>query len=181
MTWMICACLGLKEQECTTYHPIEGRWLLEVSKPDRVAFLQGLNDGDGWASTRDQSLGNAYAPNIRFVRDLLLTLGIDSASDGTRVRIRSQAGITRAAQIPFFRHATERQRNANKLAEMVSVRQQQVPGTASPKIAEAILTLRAKGLSYSEIAEQLFDKFGVSFDHSYVVRRIKKQTDSEST
>jgi transcriptional regulator with XRE-family HTH domain len=181
MTWVICTCLGLKEHQRTTYHPLEGRWLLEVPKPDRVAFLQGLNDGDGWASTRDQSLGNACAPNIRFVRDLLLTLGINSASDGARVRIRSQAGITRATQIPFFRHALERQRNANKLAEMVSVRQQQMPGTTSPKIAETILTLRAKGLSYSEIAEQLFDKFGVSFDHSHVMRRMKRRTDSEST
>ena len=68
----------------------------------RIKFVQGLNDGDGWASVKDQTIGNACEPNIAFVKQLFLTFNIESTDDGRRVRIHKQDSLIRAAQLPFF-------------------------------------------------------------------------------
>jgi len=176
ITWIIRTCLGLQEHEHTTYDAIKADWILNAPRDVRRAFLQGLNDGDGWASVKDQCIGNACEPNIQFVKALLSTFGIEATDDKQRVRIRSQDGIIRAAEIPFFRHATERQRNAEKIAEMMRVRQGQEPGLTSPELVNAMVEMRKKGLSYGEIAEYIYDRFGVSFDHSVVAQRIKSRS-----
>lgn len=178
ITWVTRACLGLQENECTTYHAIKASWLLGASGKARTAFLQGLNDGDGWASTKDQCIGNACGPNICFLKDLLSTFNIDATDDGLRVRIRSQVGIVRAAELPFFRHAADRQTDAEKLADMMRTRQQQVSGILSREIVDVMAKLRDKGLSYGAIAEEIYDQFSISLDHRVVAQRIRsrKQT-----
>jgi len=54
------------------------------------------------------------------------------------------------------------------------IRRQQRPGITSPEMVEEMVKLRDKGLSYGEIAEHIYDKYGVSLDNSAIMRRIKK-------
>jgi hypothetical protein len=180
ITWITCTCLGLREDERTTFDSIKANWLLEAPVDARIAFLQGLNDGDGWASIKTQCVGNACAPNIPFVKALLSTFGINATDDGRRVRICSQDGIIRASELPFFRHATGRQENATKLAQMMHIRQRQYPGITSHKMTETIERFRSQGLSYGEIATHIFDRFGVSLDHQAVMRRIRRERTEEA-
>jgi transposase-like protein len=177
ITWITRTCLGLQEHECTTYYPVKADWILKAPSNLRKAFLQGLNDGDGYATIKGQSIGNACGPNVSFVKALLKTFNIQCTDDGQRVRIHSQEGIVRAAELPFFRYATGRQRNADKLADMMHARQQQrSTNMDSLEILEVMVQLRKEGLSYGEVAERLFDQFGVSLDHSTVALRINRRS-----
>jgi hypothetical protein len=174
VNWIQRSCLGLKAHERTTYHSIKANWMLEAPADIRRRFLQGLNDGDGWASVKDQCLGNACQPNIPFIKQLLKTFQILTTDDGMRVRIRQQESIILAARLPFFLHAIERQQNAEKLAEMMRVRRDENPEFIPEEVICETQKLHRQGKPLGEIAQELFDKYNVSYDPrriSYVLRR----------
>jgi hypothetical protein len=173
ITWILQSALGLKSDERTTYHPIKANWILEAPRNLRIAFFQGLNDGDGWSSVKDQCFGNACKPNIEFVKKLLLTFGIDSTDDKQRVRVRSQKGLITIAELPAFRHAYARLQNATKIAEMMRVRQKQKSDTFSPELIDEIMKLHREGYSNGSIAEIIFDKHQISLGRRTVARRIQ--------
>lgn len=174
LTWISQSCLGLKPHERTTYHPIKANWLLTSPREFRLKFLQGLNDGDGSASIKDQTLSNTCGPNIPFVRQLLQTFKIGSSKDSQRIKITRQECIMLAAKLPFFLHATERQRNADKLAEMMRIRREENPRFIPKEVIAEVHRLKRQGLSNGTIAEQVFDKFRVSYDKrriDYILRK----------
>ncbi|MFX1581281.1 MAG: hypothetical protein ACFFCJ_03575, partial [Promethearchaeota archaeon] len=173
-TWILMCCLGLQKGQCTTYHAVHMRWILQAPDELRKAYLQGMSDGDGWASVRDQCIGIYSGPNVNLVKDLLKFHDIESADDGQRVRIRTQEGVIKAAKFPLFRFATSRQKTAEKVAQMMETRQKQEIAITLPEIVKEMKQLRAKGYSYGKIAEHIFDKYGISYDHSAVIRLLKK-------
>jgi hypothetical protein len=173
LTWILQTVLGLQPRERTTYDPIKVKWLLDAPKDQRIAFLQGLNDGDGCASVLDQRISNTCGPNISMVQELLATFDISSTHDEFRVRISTLEGLIRAAKLPFFRHATDRQANAEKLAKMAQVRLTQQPGISSPEMLDRMIELKDRGFSNGKIAEIVFDEMGISFNPSTVRRRLK--------
>ncbi|MFX0168919.1 MAG: LAGLIDADG family homing endonuclease [Candidatus Hodarchaeota archaeon] len=173
ITWIIQSVLGLKPGERTTYQPIEANWFLEAPEAQRIAFLQGLNDGDGCASVLDQRLSNTCGPNIPFVQELLATFNIPSTHDKFRVRISSLKGLIRAAKLPFFRHATDRQTNAEKITKMAQVRLIQQPGVSSPEMLDRMIELKDQHFSNGQIAEIIFDEMGISFNPSTIRRRLE--------
>lgn len=173
LTWIIQAVLGLQPYQRTTYHAIQANWILNAPNELKIAFLQGLNDGDGCASVKDQCLSNTCGPNISLVQKLLASFDITSSHDEYRVRIYSLNGIIQATDLPFFRHATKRQSNARKLAQMAKIRQHQPHGINSPEILDRMIELHDMGCSMGRIAEILFDEFNVSFDSSTVRRRLE--------
>lgn len=177
LTWMQKICLGLETHERTTYHPLRANWILVIPPKVRKRFLQGLNDGDGWASIKDQVLGNACQPNIQFYQDLLKTWGIESRHDTLRVKISRQESIIRATTIPFFFHAVDRQKEAEKLAEMIRVRREENPQFIPKKVIERAFQLYLEGKSHGKIAEIIFDEYGVSYDPRRIEYILRKDLD----
>jgi hypothetical protein len=175
ITWILLSCLGLERGQRTTYHAIQMEWILQAPDHFRRAFLQGLSDGDGWASVRDQCIGIYSGPNVNLVKNLLRLHDIEASDDGQRVKIRTQKGVIRAAKFPLFRYATSRQITATKVAEMMQTRQKQDIAIIDPEIVKEMKQLRAKGYSYGKIAEHIFDNYGISYDHSAVIRRLRKK------
>jgi hypothetical protein len=137
-------------------------------------LLQGFADGDGWASVRDQCIGIYAGPNILLIQDLLQTFQIQSSDDGQRVRIYSHNGILKATALPLFRFATTRLETAKKVAEMIESRKSQDAATTFPHIVEEMQKLRDRGYSYGRIAVVIYEKYGISYDHKAVMRRLKK-------
>ena len=174
ITWILMSCLALQKGQRTTYHAVRMEWMLQAPDELRKAFLQGMSDGDGWASVRDQCIGIYSGPNVNLVKDILKLHDIESKDDGQRVKIRTQEGVIRAAKFPLFRFATSRLNTAKKVAEMMETRQKQEITITNPEIVKEMKQLRAKGYSYGKIAEHIYDKYGISYDHSAVIRRLKK-------
>jgi hypothetical protein len=176
LQWIDKTCLGLESDQRTTYTAIKAKWLISAPKSIRIKFLQGLNDGDGWASTKDQALGNACEPNIPFIKELLKSLGIHSTEDGRRIRIKRQKSVLLAVKLPYFLHAAERQKSAEKLAKMIRARRETNPEFIPQRVINEVHRLDTKGLSKGIIAELIFDKFGFSYDKRRILYILKKQS-----
>jgi len=178
LAWMKRSCLGLQVGENTTHHPIRAGWLLRAPCNVRLLFLQGLNDGDGCASVKAQCLSNACQPNVEFVKRLLATFQIESTDDGSCVRITKRDSIIRAAELPFFLHATERQTRAKKLASMMRARNNRKRDPPQEAVT-TMIGLRNQGESLGAIAEAVYDKYGLSYSEksiSYHLRRMSHNT-----
>jgi len=100
LLWMVRSCLGLQSHECTTNDAIKTDWILTAPEEIRIKFLQGLNDGDGFAIVKVQRMGNACGQNIPFVKKLLKTFNIESGKDGISILIRRQKSISRQQSFP---------------------------------------------------------------------------------
>ena len=173
LTWIILTVLGLQPHQRTTYHPINANWILNTPDDLRIAFLQGLADGDGWADTRSQYIGIYAGPNISLIQELLTSFQIRSSIDRKRVRFRRQKSVIIAAGLPLFRFATSRKENAEKIAEMMQARKKKKERFIPPEISKLILQLHTHKKSSGFIAEYIYDQFGISYDRSSISYHIQ--------
>lgn len=177
VTWMMKSCLGLKNGERTSFNPIRADWILKAPKKIRLKFLQGLNDGDGSACAKNMRLSIACGVNHNFVQNLLKTFNVESSflTEGRGVRIDKVESIIRATKLPFFLHATGRQNTAETMVEMIVARRLHMHTPISEEIMEYMMKQHQDGISYGEIAVQIFEELGVSYSKERVRTNIKKE------
>jgi hypothetical protein len=177
--WIREAILELDKDGKKTYSPLIAEWILNSPEQFRIAFLQGLADGDGYASPIAQRIGIASLVNGNLIQDILETLGINSvkATNGG-VEIIRHADIQRAAALPLFRNATERLENLYELCDMLNAR---LPRKlVSPKEKKIILKLHEKGLSYGKIGLNLWENYGISRSHSTIGRIVRQNKNNSN-
>jgi hypothetical protein len=137
--------------------------------------LQGLADGDGYASIKTNHVGIASKPNRRFIGQLLSTFGIHSNMKATKVVINRQEDIFKTNDIPFFRHATSRKKKHDELSKMV---EQFKRDRASKKVPDHEMALIRKmheqGLTPGEITEKLWLNHGLPRSISSVFKIVKR-------
>jgi hypothetical protein len=105
--------------------------------------LQGLADGDGYASIRAFNAGIATKTNQRFICRLLESLDIHSDVQETKVRIRRHDDLKIAELLPLFKHAKTRQRNLMELG-MIIDRLDDSHGKVPRVQVDIIMNLHAK-------------------------------------
>ncbi len=171
ITWMLRSCLGIARKEVTTYNRIHVDWLFKAPYNIQLKFLQGLNDGDGWASVCNQAIGNTSGVNKPIILKLLQKFEIRSFEAGQNVQITNSESVNKAVQLPFFMMASGRQKSAEKIAEMIEGRSSERTGEIPIEIYSRMLELRKNGYSHGRIAESIFDETGHSY-HRDKIRRI---------
>ena len=172
MPWIMQSCFNITGNETTTYSQIKAVFIFNAPKNARIAFLNGITDGDGIISTKWQQLGISNISNQAFLQEFLRTFNIESSIDNDRIRIHRD-NLEHAIKLPFFRHATGRQEKAEKLVDMLHLR---IPRreTVSKEILQKMINLRNQGKSYGEISEVIYDKYEYSISHSKVYHILKK-------
>ena len=175
--WIREVILGLGPDETKTYSPIKADWILTSSKQARIAFLQGLADGDGYASPAAQRVGIGSLVNRHLIRNLLKTLDINSVLHSKGVEIIRHEDIRRAAMLPLFKNATGRLESLSELCDMLDARPKSKRVT--PNEIELILKLREHGMSYDQIGLHLWRYYGNSRNKS-TIGRIIRQNQPES-
>lgn len=76
--WMFNVCLGLKDNEKTTYDPIRASWIMTASDEFKVWFLQGLAESDGFVDFSACQVGIITHPNTELIESILSSLDIAS-------------------------------------------------------------------------------------------------------
>ncbi len=175
ITWIMRSCLNMGPKKLTTYDPITADWLIDAPYEIRLMFLQSINDGDGYASTQSQVLGNACGPNNHLVMNLLKTFVIISRGNEIEVVISNAESLLKAIALPFFLHATGRQVKAEKVGEMIKLRAENIRQPIPDGVSKIILKLLKKGKSCGEIAETIFDKYGLSYAKWKIYYNIRKK------
>ncbi len=74
--WIFEACLGLHEGQKTTYDPIKADWILAAQGNERVSFIQGLADSDGFNDIQSLEVHIISLSNASFIQTILKSLGV---------------------------------------------------------------------------------------------------------
>lgn len=84
--WIRNSLLGLKVEKKKSDQPIRSDWILGFPREATIPFLQGVADGDGYASVRGMKAGIGTKHNKEFYIRLLSLFEIDSQSRGTGIK-----------------------------------------------------------------------------------------------
>ena len=76
--WMFNVCLGLGDDELTTYNSVRMNWALNAPDDFRRGLVRGIAESDGSVSVASQTVEFRTGPNWDFVKKLLLTFGVSS-------------------------------------------------------------------------------------------------------
>ena len=156
--WVMRALLGLSKA-AKSYSQIEAEWVLTMPKKLRLAFLQGWADGDGYASVRSLSAGISSLKNKDLLVRLLDSFGIVSNVISNGVGILRTESITRASQLPMFKHAVDRLGRLQEIVQMIgSMKWKPV----SEDERRTILHLHGQGHTLGEITSLLWAEFGIA-------------------
>ena len=161
--------------------PLKGSWILDAPESVRIAFLQGLADGDGHASVTNQEVGVASICNQHLIGMLLQSLGVKSRPRNTGVLVRNKEAVLRLGSLPLFKHSTKRRENLQELVNMMLARLKRRNYTKAEM--KFIIRLHRKGMSYGKIAYELWKTHRISRSPSalsnFVTREMQKKN-SES-
>ncbi len=174
--WMFNVCLGLKDDELTTYNTVEMKWVTRAPEDFRRGLVQGMAESDGSVSIASQTVEFWIGPNWDFVRGLLLTFGVRSFRNREALSVTKRE-IGNLHRIPAFAPhlRTVRYARFEKLANARHIDH----GTRIPKeIRESISEAAGKGMSNPEISEKILDEFGIVLSFE-AVQRWAARTRSE--
>ncbi len=157
--WVERAVLGLRHSKPKSNYPIHAKWILETPREWRVAFIQGLADGDGWASVRVFRTGIGSGPNREFIKDFFTTFDIVSFFDTRNVVIGKHSEICKTQKLPLFRNAAERQQRLNTISEIIESLETR---KATGEELELILRLSREGNNPGRIAVILWEKYKIA-------------------
>jgi len=77
--WIFNVCLGLNNEEKTTYNAVKIDWILDTTKDFKIWFLQGLSDSDGFIDITTYKAGIITGPNTKIIQKIFDSLNIKSS------------------------------------------------------------------------------------------------------
>ena len=161
LMWVKMALLGLKASENKKSIPIKADWILDMPYEWKVAFIQGLADGDGYASIPRFDAAITTITNVEFYIRLLSSVGINATARVDRARIKQHNEILKAGELPLFRFASGRQKILDEMCTIIKKKprgRQHVPEDEK----ELVMSLYRAGLKPGEIVERLWREHGLA-------------------
>ncbi len=174
LMWMKKALLGLEASETKKDVAIKADWILNMPHEWRVAFIQGLADGDGYASIPKFAAGIATTTNEEFFAKLLSSVGIESTAGYDRVLIRKYDEILKARELPLFRFASGRQQILNNICKIIKQKpksRHRIPEDEKRLVME----LYRDGFTPGEIAEKLWYEHGLARTTAMIYTLIRRE------
>jgi hypothetical protein len=173
LTWFKEAALGLESGETHTYARAKIDWVLQAPSNFQVKVLQGLFDGDGWATRSLTEIGIHNHQNRELIQTLLRQQGITAIRSGKyELVIKSNESIRAAARLPVFLSAAGRLQFAEAAAKMT-----EAPRSLGPvhdqTIIRRVLDLHEQGTSKKEIRHQLHDEHNVVLSDRAISRVVR--------
>ncbi|MFW9889982.1 MAG: LAGLIDADG family homing endonuclease, partial [Candidatus Thorarchaeota archaeon] len=173
--WLKNALLGLEVSDKKKETPIHADWVLDMPREWRVAFLQGLADGDGSASIRQFRVNIGTVTNHDFILRLLSTFGLHTSIEKTKVRVDRYDDILKAKGLPFFKHAISRKEGLDELSKIIT-RLDRSHGKVDSKDLKLVLELYHRGYSCGEIVEKLWLDYGIARSRKSIEGIVRRYT-----
>ena len=175
------ALLGLKVSENKKSVAIKAEWILNMPHEWRVAFIQGLADGDGHASMPRFDTAINTTTNEELFKKLLSSIGIESIAGDNRAKIKKYNEIVKAKDLPLFRFASGRQETLDDICKIIKLspkRRQYIPNDERKLVME----LHRAGLKPGDIVEKLWREHRlvrtIAMIDTLIRRENKKNVDS---
>jgi len=120
MMWVRNTLLGLKLDTSKSNQSLNADWISKIPSELIVPFLQGVADGDGYASPRKLVAGIGTKHNKEYFRSLLNIVGIEPVYAGTGISIGKKKSLQIANELPLFKYADGRLNRLHDIANMLS-------------------------------------------------------------
>jgi hypothetical protein len=159
ITWMRKSLLGIRKGQVKSRDGIDADWVLRMPEHLRVSFLQGITDGDGYASSGCEIVGISTKNHQVFYKSLLQSLGVQSTAQKHSTDITRKNAIVRAAEVGFFRFASTRKLELETLVRMKKTTR---AGIMAEKEKVLIAQLRKEGNSWIRIRLELWRQMGIA-------------------
>lgn len=171
LQWVKRTLLGLKTSTPKSWTPIQADWILQMPHDWRVAFLQGITDGDGCATVKGFYTDISTTTNSDFLVRLMASLGVHASPSPAGVRIHRKEDTRRSEELPLFKHAVGRQ---GRLAQLRIMSESAKWRRISERELETIMDLRRQGFNPGHITEILWNRFG-TLRRAQTIRKIIKR------
>ncbi len=174
LMWIKKVLLGLNDSETKKNVAIKADWILNMPHDWRVAFIQGLADGDGHASIPRFDTAIATNTNKEFFAKLLASVGIELRFTDHHVKIGKYDEILKARELPLFRFASGRQQILDDMCKIINLRPKRryrVPEDEKKLVME----LYRAGLKPGEIARKLWHEHGLARTTDMIYTLIRRE------
>ncbi|MBS3151291.1 hypothetical protein J4443_02840 [Candidatus Woesearchaeota archaeon] len=173
--WIFNVCLGMSNQEKTTYDPINARWILDTPRSFRISFLQGLADSDGWVDITTFRAGIVGGPNTGFIQEIYTSLGINSFKGylhrGTLGYV--SINLNDASKLPLFNPCVKSYRYI-WMERIVNAKRFSNRWEWPEWLGKEIDKLVKRNLSSTEIIKKVLEKYNIAISQNGVRRRCQK-------
>ncbi|TFH07669.1 MAG: hypothetical protein E4H14_07960 [Candidatus Thorarchaeota archaeon] len=174
LMWMKKVLLGLKISEIKKSVAINADWILNIPHEWKVAFIQGLADGDGYASIPRFDTAITTTTNEKFFAKLLSSIGIEATTGDNRARIKKHDEILKARELPLFKFARGRQQILDDMCKIIELKpkgRRRIPEDERKLVMELYRT----GLKPWEIVEKLWHDQGLARTTGMIYSLIQKE------
>lgn len=171
--WIFRTCLGLNDNEKTSYDPIKANWILDSPKEFKIWFLQGIADSDGYVDINTFQVGIVSKPNIDFIQKILNTLNIKSSKTflhkGTLFCLRFN--LKTANELPIFNNYVKLYRY-NLMKRLIDAKKY---SHHWPEwLGEEVDNYIKNNFSSTKIMRIILDKYDIAIRAGGIGKRIKK-------
>ncbi|MFW9959319.1 MAG: hypothetical protein ACFFCT_14725, partial [Candidatus Odinarchaeota archaeon] len=173
--WIREAVIGLKEDEIKSYDDMRANWILTLPENQRLAFLQGFADGDGFASFFSNEVAIGSLSNKKLLHELLASFGISTQIKEYKVTTCKSDGIIAASKLPLFRHAKFRAKVLRELAEYWIERKKQRRRKIPEEEIEFARTLQRDGMSIGRIVYAIWKKNGSAIAPTSLSKALERK------
>ena len=162
LTWINRSVLKLDLVNPKSSTGIYCRWALESPWCFRIAFLQGLSDGDGDVDLESDNLGISATNRMtkEFYKDLFASFNLHSIIKIGGVRVTRKKSVLKLAKFPMFSYAKSRLKKSLDVAHMLEAR------TGGNRLTETernfIFQKHKEGFSIQSIKLELWKQLGIS-------------------
>ena len=170
--WIYNVCLGLRDDQVTTYSPISAQWVMESSVELRTGFLQGLAESDGSVSVSGQEMEFWVGPSWDFTNALLTTFGL-KAFRSRKALTLSKHNAVRAFDVPVFSPFVKSVRY-ERLRRLAQAKRLKQGDRLNQSIRTKISRLAGSGLSVSKIIQLIAEEDGLMIAYDSAQRWAKR-------
>ncbi|MHA1903259.1 MAG: LAGLIDADG family homing endonuclease [Candidatus Thorarchaeota archaeon] len=162
LTWINRSVLNLDLMNPKSSTGVNCRWALESPWCSRIAFLQGLSDGDGDVDMESDNLGISATNRItrEYYKDLFASFNLHSIIKAGGVRVTRKKSVLKLARFPMFRYAKSRLKKSLDVAHMLEARTGGTRITGTER--NFIFQKHKEGFSIQNIKFELWKRLGIS-------------------
>ncbi|HLQ20922.1 MAG TPA: hypothetical protein VK127_01310 [Nitrososphaerales archaeon] len=176
--WMYNVCLGLRDDQVTTYSPISAGWVMESSVELRTGFLQGLAESDGSVNLSGQEMEFWVGPSWDFTNALLTTFGLKAFRSRKALTLSKHSAV-RAFDVPVFSPFIKTVRY-ERLRRLAQARRLKQGDRLDQSIRSKISRLAGSGLSVSKIIQLIAEEDDLMIAYDSAQRWARRSAPNHS-
>jgi len=175
---MYNVCLGLRDDQVTTYSPISAGWVMESSVELRTGFLQGLAESDGSVNLSGQEMEFWVGPSWDFTNALLTTFGLKAFRSRKALTLSKHSAV-RAFDVPVFSPFIKTVRY-ERLRRLAQARRLKQGDRLDQSIRSKISRLAGSGLSVSKIIQLIAEEDDLMIAYDSAQRWARRSAPNHS-